>query len=83
MSFVFVIYQKFKGGTLLSQMYNTKIFCIFFQSTHQVSMKNIVECYKEFFGYFNALETNGALTEKFEGIFKISFVVSDRDALLE
>ena len=21
-------------------------------------MKNVVECYKEFFGYFNALETN-------------------------
>ena len=32
----------------------------FFQSTHQVGMKNVVECYKEFFGYFNALETNGA-----------------------
>ena len=23
-------------------------------------MKNVVECYKHFFGYFNALETNGA-----------------------
>ena len=22
-------------------------------------MKNVVECYKEFYGYFNALETNG------------------------
>ena len=22
-------------------------------------MKNVVECYKEFFGYFNFLETNG------------------------
>ena len=22
-------------------------------------MKDVVECYKEFFGYFNALETNG------------------------
>ena len=33
--------------------------CIFFQSTHQVGMKNIVKCYKHFFGYFNALETNG------------------------
>ena len=32
---------------------------IFFQSTHQVDMKNVVECYKQFFGYFNALETNG------------------------
>jgi hypothetical protein len=27
------------------------------QSTHQVDMKNIVECLKEFFAYFNALET--------------------------
>jgi hypothetical protein len=25
-------------------------------------MKNVVECYKEFFGYFNALETNGDMT---------------------
>ena len=32
-------------------------FCIFLQSTHQVDMKNIVECEKEFFAYFNALET--------------------------
>ena len=38
-----------------------KIFCIFFQSIYQVGMKNVVECYKEFFGYSNALETNGAL----------------------
>ena len=29
-----------------------------FQSTHQVDMKNVVECYKDFFGYFNALETH-------------------------
>ena len=35
-------------------------FCKFFQSTYQVGMKNVVGCYKEFFGYFNALETNGA-----------------------
>jgi hypothetical protein len=35
-----------------------KNFCIFFQSTHQVDMKNGVECYKDFFGYFNALKTN-------------------------
>ena len=33
-------------------------FCIFFQSTHQVGMKNVVECSKHFFGYFNALVTN-------------------------
>ena len=30
----------------------------FFQSTHQVDMKNVVECSKDFFAYFNALETN-------------------------
>ena len=34
-----------------------KFFCIFFQSTHQVDMKNIVECPREFIAYFNALET--------------------------
>ena len=28
-----------------------------FQSTHQVDMKNNVDCHKDFFGYFNALET--------------------------
>ena len=27
-------------------------------------MKNVVECYKEFFGYFNALETNGDFRPK-------------------
>ena len=37
------------------------IFCIFLQSTHQVDMKNIVECQKEFFAYFNALETYSVL----------------------
>ena len=35
-----------------------KNFCIFFQSTHHVDMKNGVECYKDFFCYFNALKTN-------------------------
>ena len=34
-----------------------KIFCIFFQSPHQVDMKNVVECPREFIAYFNALET--------------------------
>jgi hypothetical protein len=28
-------------------------------------MKNVVECYKEFFGYFNALETNGAMFPRY------------------
>ena len=31
--------------------------CNFLQSHHQVDMKNVVECKKEFFAYFNALET--------------------------
>ena len=34
-------------------------FCIFLQSPHQVNMKNVVECQKEFFACFNALETRG------------------------
>ena len=33
-------------------------FAFFFQSTHQVGMKNVVKRYKDFFGYFNALETH-------------------------
>ena len=37
-------------------------FCIFFQSTHQVGMKNVLKCYKDFFGYFNALETHSDST---------------------
>ena len=40
-----------------------KIFCIFLKSTHQVGMKNVVECKKEFFAYFNALFTRGELSE--------------------
>ena len=35
------------------------IFSIFLESPHQIDMKNIVKCYKHFFGYFNALETYG------------------------
>ena len=31
------------------------------QSTDQVDMKNVVECYKEFFAYFNTLETYDAI----------------------
>ena len=31
------------------------------QSPYQVDMKNVVECKKEFFAYFNALETYSAL----------------------
>ena len=43
----------------LKKPLSKKIFSIFFQSTHQVGMKNVVKCYKDFFGYFNALKTHG------------------------
>jgi hypothetical protein len=36
-------------------------FCIFLKSPHQVDMKNLVECKKYFFAYFNALETRSDL----------------------
>ena len=29
----------------------------FFQSPHQVDMKNVIECPREFLAYFSALET--------------------------
>ena len=35
-----------------------KKFLHFFPSTHQVGMKNVVKCYKDFFGYFIALKTH-------------------------
>ena len=35
---------------------------IFLESPHQVDMKNVVKCYKHFFGYFNALKTHGEYT---------------------
>ncbi len=38
-----------------------KIFCINLQSTHQVDMKNVVDCPREFITYFNALETRGEI----------------------
>ena len=31
---------------------------IFLESPHQLGMKNVVKCYKDFFGYFNALKTH-------------------------
>ena len=31
---------------------------LFLESPHQVDMKNVVICYKHFFGYFNALKTH-------------------------
>ena len=41
-------------------MKKKKKLLFFFQSTHQVGMKNVVKCYKDFFGYFNALKTHSA-----------------------
>ena len=32
---------------------------IFLEFPHQVDMKNVVKCYKHFFGNFNALKTHG------------------------
>ena len=29
-----------------------------FFSPHQVDIKNVVKCWKDFFGYFNTLETH-------------------------
>ena len=48
-------------------------FCIFFQSTHQVGMKNFVKCYKDFFGYFNALKPD---SEWWSNLFEIFFEYS-------
>ena len=39
-------------------------FCIFLQSTHQVDMKNDVECPGEFIAYFNALETTSVQRDR-------------------
>ena len=41
----------------LKKSHREKKNCIFLQSPHQVDMKNVVECQKEVFAYFNALET--------------------------
>jgi hypothetical protein len=45
-----------------------KKIAFFFQSSHQVDMKNVVECQREFFAYFNALETRGAYMWLTKGI---------------
>ena len=41
---------------------NMIFFCIFLQSPHQVDMKNIVECPREFYADSNALETKSDLS---------------------
>ena len=38
---------------------------IFLESPHQVDMKEVVKCYKHFFGYFNALKTHSAKVGRF------------------
>ena len=43
---------------IISKNHREIFFCIFLQSPHQVDMKNAVKCWKDFFGYFNALETH-------------------------
>ena len=39
-------------------------FAFFFQLTNQVGMKNVVKCYKDFFGYFNALKTHSERSDE-------------------
>ena len=39
--------------------HENSISCIFLESPHQVDMKNVLKCYKHFFGYFYALKTHG------------------------
>ena len=50
---------RYFAGSSKSHRENS-ISCRFLESPHQVDMKNVVQCYKHFFGYFNALETNSA-----------------------
>ena len=39
------------------------IFSIFLESPHQVDMKNVVKSSKQFFGYFNTLETHSEILQ--------------------
>ena len=41
---------------------NSKVVIFFIGQS--LGMKNVVECYKHFFDYFNALETNGGNTDR-------------------
>ena len=43
-------------------------------------MKNVVECYKEFFGYFNALETNSEYACLYIGYVKIYVIKFELEA---
>ena len=57
--------------------------CIFFQSSHQVDMKNVVECPSEFFAYFNALETRGVQTARLRLITRIKVIQILKNAFLK
>ena len=48
-----------------SALKKPSISSIFLESPHQVDIKNVVKCYKHFFGYFNALKTHGAKSMHF------------------
>ena len=52
------LYHKSKDRVLSTVNF---FFCIFLQSPHQVDMKNVIECQKHFFAYFNALEARSDL----------------------
>ena len=49
---------------------------VFLESPHQVHMKNVVKCYKHFFGYFNALKTHcdAALNLRITTVVKVQLV---------
>ena len=46
------------------------------QSTHQVDMKNVVECPGEFFAYFNALETTSVYINRVDRNAILKFMFS-------
>ena len=52
-----------------------KFFLIFLQSIHQVDMKNVVKCYKDFFGYFNALKTHSERGIIFVTVYRDTAIV--------
>ena len=44
---------------------------IFLESPHQVGMKNVVKCWKDFLSYFTTLETNRAAVKEHKPFIKI------------
>ena len=51
------VHLKTAKMDLKKSHHEKKNHCIFLQSPHEVDMKNVVECQKEFYAYLNALET--------------------------